>query len=649
MKKTPYQIFSDSELNIKNTPIILAGIMVIIVSMVSVVTVSSLYNASFEQQRMRLTELVKNQVGIIEAIAVHENINGQGNDSEYAKQTTLSQLTLAHDDYDGFGETGEFVLAKKEGNEIVFLLSHRHRTSNNVARISIMSNHAEPMQRALSGESGSMIGRDYRGELVLAAYESPKFVGWGVVAKIDLSEIREPFIKAVALSICSALILVLVGTMLFIRFAGNIVHKLEVSEALHKGILSGAVDAIVTIDDGGEVLSFNPAAQRIFGYDSQEIIGGEVDKLISCRKCDECNINVSNCEKENRYFEIGKTHVVDGVDKYGRIIPIEMTSSEIFIGQHKVYTWVLRDISKRKRVEQELEKYQEDLEKLVLERTEELEQAMQKLESTQTQLIQTEKLASIGQLAAGVAHEINNPVGYISSNLNSLEQYMGDVFELIGMYQGLLEANLSVKEIDSLKSFEKSIDYEFLKPDVVDLIGESIEGVTRVKKIILDLKDFSREGQQDWEEANLHDGIESTLNIVHNQLKYKAQIIKEFGDIPLVECIPAKLNQVFMNLLINAGHAIEENGIVIIRTGANDHDVWVEIEDNGSGIPKSKLKQIFDPFYTTKPVGQGTGLGLSLSYGIMKKHNGRIDVKSEEGKGTLFHISLPIHRQAAAA
>ena len=172
---------------------------------------------------------------------------------------------------------------------------------------------------------------------------------------------------------------------------------------------------------------------------------------------------------------------------------------------------------------------------------------------------------------------------------------------------------------------------------------ESRDGITRVKKIVQDLKDFSHvDAQDEWQWADLHKGLDSTLNIVWNEIKYHAEVIKEYGEIPEVECFPSQLNQVFMNLLVNAAHAITDKGIITIRTGRQGEEVFIRIADTGKGIPEENLKRVFDPFFTTKPVGKGTGLGLSLSYGIMQKHNGRIEVQSEVGKGATFTLWLPI-------
>ena len=273
----------------------------------------------------------------------------------------------------------------------------------------------------------------------------------------------------------------------------------------------------------------------------------------------------------------------------------------------------------------------------LLERNAALEQLNQKLVQAQQQLAQSEKLASIGQLAAGVAHEINNPIGYVHSNIGTLRTYIADLMQMLDAYEALPESA-------SLQSLRQQIDVDFLREDIPSLIRESQEGITRVKKIVQDLKDFSRvDSSQEWQTADLHQGIDSTLNIVSNEIKYKADVVKQYGQLPPVECLPSQMNQVFMNLLVNAAHAMgEQRGCITIRTGSQGDSVWLEFEDNGSGIPPELQQKIFDPFFTTKPVGKGTGLGLSLSYGIVQKHHGDISVRSQVGKGTVFRVVLPV-------
>ena len=278
-----------------------------------------------------------------------------------------------------------------------------------------------------------------------------------------------------------------------------------------------------------------------------------------------------------------------------------------------------------------------------------LKEANGRLSEAQDKLVQSEKLASIGQLAAGVAHEINNPIGYIFSNFGTLEKYLDDLFEMLAGYEAAEQELAGTPIAARLKALREHVELDFLKDDIPTLMAESKEGITRVRKIVQDLKDFSRvDAHQEWSWANLNQGIDSTLNIVNNEIKYKADVVKQYGALPEVYCLPSELNQVFMNLLVNAAHAITaERGLITIRSSTDEArgTVSIEVADNGCGIPKENLGRIFDPFFTTKPVGKGTGLGLSLAYGIVRKHHGQLEVQSEVGVGTTFRVSVPIGRE----
>lgn len=286
------------------------------------------------------------------------------------------------------------------------------------------------------------------------------------------------------------------------------------------------------------------------------------------------------------------------------------------------------------------------MEQVLTERNVELQTLNSKLQSAQQHLVQSEKLASIGQLAAGVAHEINNPIGYIFSNFGTLEKYLEDVFAVIQAYTEAEPAVSDAAVRQRLAELRKDTDLEFLLEDIPTLMRESREGIVRVRKIVQDLKDFSHvDATQEWQFANINQGIESTLNIVNNEVKYKADVVREFGDLPEVQCMASQINQVVMNLVVNAAHAIgAQRGRITVRTGADGEQVWIEVADNGSGIPAEVLPRIFDPFFTTKPIGKGTGLGLSLSYGIVQKHHGHIEVETAQGHGTTFRVSLPLRQ-----
>ncbi|MFH1673521.1 MAG: ATP-binding protein, partial [Pseudomonadota bacterium] len=312
--------------------------------------------------------------------------------------------------------------------------------------------------------------------------------------------------------------------------------------------------------------------------------------------------------------------------KEGEDFPAEVLLTAFTLGKRNVLQATTRDLTEQKEAEKTLA-------------------------SMQAQILQSEKMASIGQLAAGVAHEINNPIGFIKSNLGTLSGYVEDLASLIHKYEELAEAISEASEgekgalSEAIDRYKEEIDYEFVINDLEKLISESREGAERVKKIVADLKDFSHVDEPDLQYADVNKCIESTLNIVRNELKYKTTVTKDLGDVPEIYCYPNKLNQVFMNLLVNAAQAIEKSGEIRISTRLCNSDgpcVEIKISDTGSGIPQKNLSRIFDPFFTTKPVGKGTGLGLNMAYGIIEKHHGRIDVESEVGKGTTFTIVLPV-------
>ncbi|HEY4583608.1 MAG TPA: ATP-binding protein [Lysobacter sp.] len=297
------------------------------------------------------------------------------------------------------------------------------------------------------------------------------------------------------------------------------------------------------------------------------------------------------------------------------------------------------DISLRSARERELQQ-----------RHDELERTYKRLAGTQEQLLQSEKMASIGQLAAGVAHEINNPIGYVHSNIGTLREYMGALFGMLDAYSTALASPDPAAHRDELRAQREKLDIEFILGDLPPLLDESREGIERVTRIVQDLKEFSHVGRNEtMRPSDLVKGLESTLNIVWNDLKYKVRLEKAYGEMPPVECLPSEINQVFMNLLINAGQAIAERGVITLACGHENHEAWMSVTDTGCGIPDEALGRIFDPFYTTKPIGRGTGLGLAICYRIVEKHHGRIEVQSSIGMGTTFRVVLPIRQPADAA
>jgi len=337
-------------------------------------------------------------------------------------------------------------------------------------------------------------------------------------------------------------------------------------------------------------------------------------------------------ESLQKGFESGATDFITKSKK--SIVLLARVKSALFM--KRTYDQLEEEIKKREQKEKEIK------------------HVLKELKKTQSYLLLREKMASIGQLAAGIAHEINNPTGFVHSNLGSLNKYSIRLINFLKKYEeGFNHFKInSDRDISSfceeIEELKKKLKIDFIIKDFQKVITDSLEGTERIKRIVADLKNFSRIDQTEFKYASINEGLESTLNVVWNDLKNKCTVKKDYGELPLIYCNLGQLNQVFMNLLVNAAYAINEKGTIKIitryindQTGRNQDYIEIKISDSGQGIPEDKLNRIFEPFFTTKPVGKGAGLGLSIAYDIIKKHRGEITVESELGKGTTFTIKLP--------
>lgn len=269
---------------------------------------------------------------------------------------------------------------------------------------------------------------------------------------------------------------------------------------------------------------------------------------------------------------------------------------------------------------------------------------------TQAQLVHSSKMTSLGQLVAGVAHELNNPIGFTYSNLSHLKDYVTQIKKMIETYEETSK-KLTKALQDHIQKTKKDLNIDFILKDTDSIIQSSIEGTQRTKDIVVGLRNFSRLDEAEIKEVDIHEGLESTLKLLSSELKNRITVHKEYGILPKITCYASQINQVFMNLLSNAIQAViekeeklekEEMGDIWIKTERQNKQIWISIRDSGKGIPPEHIDRIFDPFFTTKKIGKGTGLGLSISYGIIQKHKGEIKVQSEMGKGSTFTIILPI-------
>lgn len=281
----------------------------------------------------------------------------------------------------------------------------------------------------------------------------------------------------------------------------------------------------------------------------------------------------------------------------------------------------------------------------------ELQKRISELQASQSQLVQTEKMSSLGQMVAGVTHEINTPLAYTRSNTVLVDSQLADINKLVEacarqadyLLNGeALDEDTLAEQISHVAVLAQELRQEKIIEEMRELLRNNISGLNQIAELVSNLKNFSRLDRQKIASVDLNEGLESVLIIARNELKYKVDLIKDYGDIPQVRCSPSQINQVFLNLIVNAAHAIEQQGTISLRTRQQGDFVRVEIEDTGKGIPADIMPHIFDPFYTTKEIGEGTGLGLSIAYQIVQQHNGTIKVDSQPESGTKFVIDLPI-------
>jgi len=281
--------------------------------------------------------------------------------------------------------------------------------------------------------------------------------------------------------------------------------------------------------------------------------------------------------------------------------------------------------------------------------TRELEQANVQLKSSQLALVQSEKMASLGQMVAGIAHEINTPLGYVQNNVAVGQELFQQIQSMIASYEALADALLDERATEEgiaalmqqIAGFRGDMNAREMLGEMHGLMDDSLYGIAQISELVLNLKNFSRMDAAATEAVSLNNCIESALNIGRNVLKDKVEVIKELGDLPRITCAPSQLNQVFLNLFTNAAQAMEGQGKLYIKTWHAGGAVHISVSDNGKGIPEDVLTRIFDPFFTTKPVGEGTGLGLAITHQIIQQHGGDIRVESRVGEGTSFHIKLP--------
>jgi len=440
-------------------------------------------------------------------------------------------------------------------------------------------------------------------------------------------------------------------------FERRSVERKKIEEAIREHtekrriILEDIEEAYYEADINGKFVFVNNAMCRILGYTREELIGQKYWHLL-----DEPTLKTLYAAVDRSYKTNEPIRVLDmeAIRKDGTKLITETSVSIIidtegtFIG----FRGISRNVTRRRQMEETLKKNQEELirkneeidtnRKNIQITLERLEKAYEEQKSSQLKILQQEKMASIGQLAAGVAHELNNPMSFISSNLGTLNKYVNRLLDFISVQSEEIKSLENAAAVRKVNKKRKELKLDDIIGDIHVMIKESLDGAERVKKIVYELNCFSRMDEEEYKSADINECIESAITIVRNELKYRSTLEKDYGKLPRIKCYPRQINQIFVNLLINAVQSIAEQGTIRIKTWHEDGSAWMEVSDTGSGIQQENLVKIFEPFFTTKDAGEGTGLGLSITYEIVQRHKGEITVKSELGKGTTFTIRIPV-------
>jgi PAS domain S-box-containing protein len=404
-------------------------------------------------------------------------------------------------------------------------------------------------------------------------------------------------------------------------------RELKKSESYSRLLFHAALTGLLIVDTRTRcILDANRAAASILGTQESALIGRDAS---GCGVAELCTSLRDGCGAIDRHQAELRRHD-------GTTVPVILSATAMTIPDRELAVLSFMDISDLSAVQEELRRANRQLETALLQ-----------LHAQRDAIVQSEKLASIGQLAAGVAHEINNPIGFVTSNLATISEYLEFMRTLITLYRRLRElppgdgarADLELQLATVLE--EEDLDY--VLGDLDSVLAESVEGASRVTEIVQNLKSFARHDSQQKKPIDLNDCVESMIRLVWNELKYSCTIRKELAPLPPVLCHGGQISQVVMNILVNAAHAIgEDGGTITIRTWVSGEEAVISIADTGRGMTSEVMARIFEPFFTTKDVGKGTGLGLSISHGIITDHGGRIEVESTPGAGSTFRIVLPL-------
>lgn len=577
--------------------ITLVSILLITTLSITAITLSILYNTAFEEQRHRLIEITKARARLIESVARYDLNEYQKNKPESgpsAAERTITQVTNAHNKFRGFGDTGEFVMARLDNKkkEIQFILRQRHSDLDTTLNIPFESHLATPMRMALLGHSGTIVDTDYRGTEVLSAYEPVSILDLGIVAKIDLNEIRRPYINSALIIIAIVILLSLIGVLLFFSIMSPIINRLNYTEQHFAQLFKNTQTPAFTINPvSGRIIDTNKAASNFYGYSRVEFTTYRLNILYPDQS-DELDTQIQQTLSDNN--RIFKTqHRL----KNGELRDVEVITNLVDLDDETVISLVVTDIT---------EKIQQE----------------RKYKQSQLELEQARKMEALGQLTGGIAHDFNNMLGVI----------MG-------------YSSLSLDKIKNNKSDK-----------VEEYLQQVLTASNRAKDLIASMMIFSRTGESKNRPMKItsmvKEDVKMMRSIIPSSIKIHSDISKE---LPAVLIEPVKLQQLIMNLCVNARDAMEGEGTLTITLGMHKnakhicqvcyekiHGDWIElsIRDTGMGMTQQTVQRIFEPFFTTKAHGKGTGMGMSVVHGIVTELGGHALIESAPGQGTKISILL---------
>jgi signal transduction histidine kinase len=634
-------------------------------------TMVFLYKAAIHEEKRRLVETVESQARIIEAMAKFDAEYSQSYAPGGARGATLLKLNAAHNNYEQARMTVEFVLAERKDNWISFLIRHRHGGLEEYLKPVVFDSElAVPMRLALLGKSGTIIAEDYRGELVLAAYEPVAVLNLGIVAKIDLSEIRAPYIRASCISGLFAILMVGSGAILFVRISNPIINVIndqnaklsktneslqrEVRERIHaeaeikkahselemkvkrrtaelsetntvlnkeiyerseaqqklkrneimlKKTFDGILDPLILLDKHMAVMMMNKAAVDYYKTSTPEDVIGKPCYQVLMGTSDICEgCSVTSAFSSENYISYERNGIVDP-DRVESVTAYPITERD---GSVTSIVTRISDITEKKMLER--------------------------------QLIQKEKLAALGVMVSSMAHEINNPNNFISFNIPILRDYVREMLPMVGMYAaGKPEFELF------------NLSYPEFEEDIHKLLVNIENGSKRISSLISTLREYSfdkTDASRTW--VDLTYAIDSVISICHSQIiKSVKSFIKHIPEnLPSIHTQPYAVEQILINFLINASHAVDKDDswikLEVTVNGNDQKQVRIAVSDNGQGMDEKIQSKIFDPFFTTKSPEGGTGLGLFVSHTLAERMGGHIEVESETGKGSRFVLTLPV-------